>query len=164
MSRCERCGAKDHGTAGHDAAVADLAVDLTPSWRPRAEECTRQALLPFEPAYVSPDCSVLQAQPMKRFQPKGLMLWDVGTLSLSATIIGRDEQISASFRSVPARWFTVAQSFEQLEKAFREGIEPPAWGSWDVMYPGLICRLHFDAPLVLSGFHNVQAVMWGLTP
>jgi hypothetical protein len=115
-----------------------------------------QALLTFERATA--DGRIWQAQPMKPFQPRGLMLWDVGTLQLEAMVIGRDDQMRVSFGRVPARWFTVAQSFEQLAESVLAGVEPPSWGHWDPLYPGLLVRLVFDGPA-----DDVQALMWGLS-
>lgn len=122
---------------------------------PAPPALSAQGLLTFEPESEY----TLTATPQKPFKPLGLMLWDVGTLSVQAMVIGRQPQLSVSFGLVPARWFTVSQSFEQVVASFAEGKQPgQGWGTWDAMYPGILCRLSFNGPV---GF--AQALMWGLT-
>jgi hypothetical protein len=124
------------------------------STQPRLDQ---QALLTFERMHG--DGRVLEASPMKQFLPRGLMLWDVGTLQLEAIVLGgRPDQLTVSWGRVPARWFTVAQSFEQLAESVLKGVEPPSWGNWDPLYPGVRLRLVFDGPA-----DGVQALVWGLT-
>lgn len=127
--------------------------------RPRVHNVrtfTRQALLPFE-CYNG--ARTLMAQPQKQFKPRGLMLFGkLDGLNLEASIIGCNEQLLVAFGKVPALWFAQAQSYEQIAKAFADGIEPFSWGSWDALYPGVRVRLEFDRPC-----DGVQAVMWGLT-
>jgi hypothetical protein len=101
----------------------------------------------------------LLATTQKPFKPLGLMLWDVGTLGVEALLTGNQPQLTVAFGKVPARWFTVSQSFEQVVAAMAEGKQPGlGWGTWDQFYPGILCRLKFDGPV-----RDVQALMWGLT-
>ncbi len=161
--KCGFCDSEAHTSAEHldeDEREAARAVPpLARLRRPFASTAPRydqQALLTFE--RVTSDGRIFQAAPMKPFLPRGLMLWDVGTLQLEAMVIGRDDQLVVSFGRVPARWFTVAQSFEQLAESVLAGVEPPSWGTWDRLFPGVLVRLVFDGPA-----DAVQALMWGLS-
>ncbi len=142
MSRCEKCGAKDHSTLGHEAALATAEV-----WSPPS---ALEALLLFERGgrYGS---NVLVANVQRPFKPRGLML-------LSATLIGNtDGVVLASFGKLPARWFTVSQSFDQVREAIAAGNEPgQGWGDWSSLYPGIQVRLLFEGDP-----SAVQALMWG---
>lgn len=160
---CDVCDSDAHTTAQHydeEEREANRPRPPAPLRRlPFASapmRCDKQALLTFE--RVTSDGRMFQAEPMKPFHPRGLMLWDVGTLQLEAMTIGRDDQLVVSFGRVPARWFTVAQSFEQLCESVLQGVEPPSWGTWDPLYPGIRVRLVFDGPA-----DGVQALMWGLS-
>lgn len=121
------------------------------------EELSDESLLLFERDGRYGRTTLL-ANVQRYFKPRGLMLWDVGTLQLSATLIGNvDGVVLASYGMLPARWFTVAQSFEQVRTAMTEGKEPATgWGDWNCMYPGIQVRLIFDGDC-----SAVQAVMWG---
>ena len=159
--KCSFCGSEAHTSADHlDEEEREVnrprAVPLRRPFATTKPRYDRQSLLTFERATA--DGRILQAQPMRPFLPRGLMLWDVGTLQLEAMVIGRDDQLVVSFGRVPARWFTVAQSFEQLAASVLGGVEPPSWGEWDPLYPGLIVRLVFDGPT-----DGLQALMWGLS-
>lgn len=167
MSRCEKCGAKDHSTLGHEAALGAAAVFREqqaaleghafgePAYMRQSWEV--EALLPFEVAKGG-DGAVLIAQPQKPFMPRGLMLWDVGLLNVSAALVGRDLQLVCSFGNVPARWFNVQKSFDAIVLAQTVG-DAAAWGYWTPCHPGQQIHLRFDGPA-----SRVQALMWGLTP
>lgn len=101
----------------------------------------------------------LLACPSRPFKPKGLLLWDVPGSETVRAFIGTDQQNSVSFEPVPARWFTHWRSFAEIARATSEGHEPPGWGEWSLVRPGLMIRLVFSAPIARS----VQAVMWGHT-
>lgn len=173
MSRCERCGGKDHTTAGHDAAVAihdvcccgaalnHLGVCESCSRLPRylyseSPKLDWQCLLPFEAAGT-----VLVAHTQRVFKPVGLMLFGprdvLERLNVLATQAGRDEQLIWSSASVPALWWSTQQSFAEVVKALDEGKQAASWGSWDVVVPGIVIRLHFDGDA-----SAVRAVMWGM--
>lgn len=113
-----------------------------------------EALLPFN-YRESIGRRILLASPSKPFKPLGLMLWDVGSLSVEARI---GNQPQAGFLgSVPARWYTTSQNFEQVVKAIAQGKEPGSpWGPWDVVYPGIDVALIFDGDA-----SKIQALMWG---
>lgn len=137
-------------------AMARLRPRSAPPRTPqlRVRTLNLQAVLPFERESER----TLIARPQRPFQTRGLMLWDVGTLQLEAVLTSTTLELVCAFGPVPARWFTVAESFEQLELAVRDGKEPPGWGTWSTAHPGQIIRLHFDGPCAA-----VQALMWGLT-
>jgi hypothetical protein len=113
----------------------------------------RQGVLTFTRREESP---YFQAECQRIFKPKGLLLWDVGRASLQMLTIGTNSQLICSFGPLPARWFTTADSFDAVAKAVASGKQPAAWGSWDIVQPGVLVRLHFDEPVPLA-----QAVMWG---
>ena len=149
MSRCEVCGAKDHGTVEHHThLVASLPRFTVP--RP---DMNVEALLAFE--YDHPQSPLLVAKPQKPFQPRGLMLWDVGLLNVQAALIGTNHELLCSFGLVPARWFAVQQSFDAVMRAQNAG-DAAAWGHWSVCHPGMLVRLVFDGPA-----DRVKALMWG---
>lgn len=116
-----------------------------------------EGLLTFERSSTNP--RIFEASPQRSFKPRGLLLWDVGTLSIEAATIGRDHQLVQSWPAIPARFFATALSFEQLQQMAREGREPSgAWGSWHAAHPGMLVRLVFDGDA-----SAVQACMWGHT-
>ncbi len=211
MSRCDRCGGKDHATSGHDAWAADvLATQRADSLRaaarcsfvhPNGSRCDLlavlgqpyceahppglelrddvaaalasgakrraglrmsesldvEALLTFEPE-SNYSTQVLTGRPQKPFLPRGLMLWGVAGRNLQAMLVGRNNELVASFGLVPAEWFMTSQSFEQVVKAHAEGVEPGrGWGHWSTAHPGMLVRLVFDQPV--DG--GVRALMWG---
>lgn len=119
---------------------------------PMGETPTRQGLLPFR----REGDRVFIGEPMRVFKPRGLMLWDVGRELINMILVGRDLALVVDFRDIPARWFTTAQNFEAIARAVAEGKDPPAWGSWDSVYPGQHVRIEFNGPVP-----DAQALMWG---
>lgn len=187
MSRCDRCGGKDHPTIGHDAyererlagAVVDAVgdeLDRALGPMPLSDEAERaasmiragqrmsssldfEALLTFEPESQYSD-HVLTGRPQKVFLPRGLMLWGVAGMNLRAALVSVHDTINIGCGLVPAEWFATSQSFEQVLKAHAEGNGPGrGWGHWPNVHPGQMVRLLFDRPL--SG--SVRALMWGHT-
>jgi|SRR5882672_2824485 len=123
------------------------------------DQPTRQGLLPFKfaaPTESGYEHRLLQANTQRLFKPRGLLLWDVGTAQLEMMLIASHLELVVDFAPVPARWFTLADSFAAVAKALQEGKEPPGWGSWSAVYPGQQVRLRFDQPQPLA-----QALMWG---
>lgn len=105
------------------------------------------------------------ADVQKPFKPKGLMIWGVGAGDVvRIATIGRDHQLSVSFGDLPARWFSTWQSFADIAKAVDEGKEPPGWGEWSFVQPGLQIRIllsHPDPGRVFGP--SVELLMWGYT-
>lgn len=124
-----------------------------------------EALCPFV-ARRGDDPCVLSAEPQRPFKPLGLMLWGVGDGVCVQPFVGTDYQLIASFGSLPARWFTTAQSFAEIVKMLDEGKQPPSWGQWKTVTPGVRISLRFldqdGAPLVVVP--TTQALMWGVVP
>ena len=118
----------------------------------KVDDSPRQGLLVF----VRTAPNQIEAHCQRVFKPRGLLLWDVGRLSLDLLLIGNDLQLMCSFGPLPARWFTTADSFDAIAKSVADGKEPPAWGDWSAVLPGVLVRLRFDGPAP-----NAQAVMWG---
>jgi len=168
VSRCDRCGGKDHTTDGHDAwAVADAEDrELAPalygergrrlyaSTAPRSFDV--EALLPFRPGGEFSN-GWLVAETQKPFLPKGLMLWNAEGLQVSAAYVGTNLELVCGFGSVPAAWFATQQSFEAVVAAQKAG-DAAGWGHWSVVHPGVLVRLQFDGPAA-----HVRALLWGLT-
>lgn len=88
-------------------------------------EPTRQGLLPFkfgtESGYAN---RLLLANTQRLFKPRGLLLWDVGTAQLEMMLIGSNLELVCDFAPVPARWFTLADSFAAVAKAVQQ------WGEY----------------------------------
>lgn len=157
---------------GDDDELRDLLggdLDLPPRMRRRSlarikPPEPREALLTFDGGSYGPNSRVLVAHPQRPFKPRGLMLWNAEHLNVEAAIIGNSEQIIASCGSVPARWFMTSQNYEQVVAALEAGNEPGrGWGTWDVLRPGILCRLIFDGPVTgaASSSKDVRALMWG---
>jgi len=120
-----------------------------------------EALLPFD-FEPKRNPSMLIARVQRPFTPKGLMLWNVDGLDIEAILLGRDLQLVCSFGRIPAAWFAVSQSFEQVVQSFADGKDPgKGWGRWSTAWPGGEIQLRFDN--VPGGIlaDNVRALMWG---
>lgn len=119
-----------------------------------------EALCPFR--IPSVDSDTLSAMPQRVFKPSGLMLWDVPHGATVDIFVGRDLELVVEYGPIPARWFTAMQSFAQVARAVDEGLEPPAWGKWDVVQPGFFIRLRFAArDGSRLDARGIQALMWG---
>ena len=93
------------------------------------DQPTRQGLLPFKFAAAGGDKldhTTLRANTQRLFKPRGLLLWDVGATQLEMMLIGSNLELVCDFAPVPARWFTLADSFAAVAKAVQEGKEPPS--------------------------------------
>lgn len=130
--------------------MKERLTGLTP---PGPPEKPRHGLLPFS----REDTLTLKAETQRLFRPRGLMLWDVGLTTIRVMLIGTNLEQVCALNSVPARWFTMADSFAQVAKLVDEGKEPPGWGDWSIIYPGVIARLHFDT----APPPEAQALFWG---
>lgn len=103
------------------------------------------------------------------FKPRGLMIWDAPPGAEVVHIVaGPRLELVATLGPVPARWFSIAQSYEQVAKALDEGQEPPAWAEWNFLDVGqyLAIRLELNGRR-LAPDGALQLVIWGealLTP
>lgn len=82
------------------------------------------------------------ATPQRLFRPRGLMLWEVPPRAmLEQCLVGMNHQILVSCDPVPAQFFTMGQSFEQIQKLLKEGVEPVAWSYFDTIPIGCTARV-----------------------
>src|SRR6185369_1898722 len=66
-----------------------------------------------------------RAMPQRPFLPRGLMLWGVPDgATLEQAVIGQELQVLVSASGVPAKFFAMAKSYEELAKRVDEGCEP----------------------------------------
>jgi len=137
------------------------ALVATPKHHHAAPPRLVEALCPFE--WVEGGYT-LQACLQRPFQPKGLMLWDVPPHTQLLIFIGTNVELIASFGPIPARWFSAWESFQQVAAKIDQGLEPPAWGKFDFVHPGVMIRLRFDGfgtSRPPEGYEKIEAVMWG---
>lgn len=103
---------------------------------------------------------VYTAEPQVIFKPKGLMLWgELDDAEVTHVKIGRDYQLVATWGPIPARWFSMAKSYEEVMKAFEEGKDPPGWGEFNVIQLGMHVEVLIDSKKKLG---PTQILMWGL--
>ncbi len=116
---------------------------------------TVKKLLGFQPT-LNP--GQFRALPQMSFKPRGLMLWNIepGTM-LRQCVISLQEQVLVSTDPVPAQFFTMAQSYEQVAKAIEQGSEPPSWCDFQAVQPGCSITLEFTG----NRIDHIQAAMWG---
>lgn len=121
-----------------------------------------ETLCPFD---WNTAADTLQAILQRPFEPKGLMLWNVPDGAQLMIFIGTGAELIASVGPLPARWFTAFESFQQLAAKLDQGLEPPGWGTFNKVYPGVMIRLRFEArrgeTLNEKELKKVEAVMWG---
>lgn len=104
---------------------------------------------------------VYWAQPQVHFKPKGLMIWGVpDDGDVTHIWIGRRLQVVATLGPIPAKWFSMAQSYEQIEQALKDGVEPPSWPDFDVVMVAQEVRVHIFTRMKLDD--RAKIVMWGL--
>jgi len=113
---------------------------------------------------------VFMAMPMRPFLPRGLMLWNVPEGAIVQHFVGTDLQLQVSYSThlaVPARWFTIAQSFADVVKQMDEGKAAAHWGTWSPVAPGVMIRLRFmnrdGSEMVPEQVDKLELLMWGET-
>ncbi len=75
--------------------------------------------------------------PQREFKPLGLAIWGAPPLAtMQQALIGSTNQVLVSYSGVPARFFAMGDSYEQIAKLMDEGKEPPGWCDWDVIELG----------------------------
>lgn len=103
-------------------------------------------------------------EPQRPFRPAGLIVWGApaGAMLEMATI-GRDMQLAVSCEPVPVRFFAMGESFADIAKKLDEGIQPPAWGNWDAVVPGVRARIRIvdRNGRGLGPADGIELVMWG---
>lgn len=97
------------------------------------------------------------------FKPRGLMIWDAPAGAVvEHCLIGINLEIVATIGPVPARWFSMQQSYDQIAKALDEGAEPPGWNDWRAIDVGQAIRLSIWANGAKVGPDSgMQLVLWG---
>jgi hypothetical protein len=110
------------------------------------------------------------AQPMRPFLPCGLMLWNVPDGAIVQHFVGCDLQLQVAHSpqlAVPARWFTIAQSFADVVAQMDEGKHAAHWGTWSPVHPGVFVRLRFmhrdGTQLANELAEKLELLMWGQT-
>lgn len=106
--------------------------------------------------------STWEAMPQRLFRPRGLMLWDVPPKAMvSQCLVGNQMQILCSWAPVPARFFTMGQSYERIKQLLAEGVEPAAWPDFDTMNLGNSARVEVTE----NGkpCRDCLVAMWGYT-
>lgn len=129
-----------------------------PTGRERAPIVMR-ALLGFE--FIAGE---FVSQPQRPFRPRGLIIWGAPNgATVEQCIIGTQLQIQVSVPPVPAKFFAMGKSYEDVAKMLEQGIEPPGWCTWDAVQLGQIVRLTVrDAHHGTLGPNNgIELVMWG---
>lgn len=133
---------------------------------------TDHTLLPF--VYDSGK-KIWSACPQRLFRPAGLALWTPPGAAIEPVVIGCNAQAVCSYGLIPARFFGMGESFEQLCKKVKEGIEPPHWCDWDTVQPGQVVQITVlfpagvgtgdgyppDYARRLGPSDGVEMVMWG---
>lgn len=95
------------------------------------------------------------------------MLWDVPEGTQLMIFVGTNLELIASYGPLPARWFAAWESFQQVAAKLDEGFEPPGWGTFSKVQPGVMIRLSFQKPdgslQAYMDFEKIEALMWGYT-
>jgi len=119
-----------------------------------------EALLPFEWNPIK----VFHAAPQRVFKPRGLAIWGAppGAVVRQA-LIGINMQLVAAYGSIPCRFFSYGQSYEQIYTLLDKGVEPPAWGRWNVASPGQLIQLDIadEKGRAIGPDEGVEVCMWG---
>lgn len=103
---------------------------------------------------------VFEAVPQRLFRPQGLIVWGAPAGATLRVYIGINLEGAVSWSGIPARFFAMGDSFEQIAKLLDAGKEPPAWIEWPDVQVGHRAAIAFDncpqdAPIELC--------MWGRT-
>lgn len=126
---------------------------------------TRRMMLPFERkedfgGEIFGWRRLYLAQPQVPFKPRGLMIWGApDDADVTQIWIGRNLQVVAALGPIPAKWFSMAQSYEQVERLLKEGIEPPSWPDFNVVMIAQYVEVHIASKEKLTD--NTKIVMWG---
>lgn len=103
-------------------------------------------------------------EPLHPFKPVGLILWGVSEgMKISQYRLSQQLEVLASWDPVPAQFFTMAKSYEQLAELVESGILPPSWCDFSWCDVGQLIRVELQDPhgerLKEPGL--VQVAMWG---
>jgi hypothetical protein len=124
----------------------------------------RKTLLPF----LARDLGEFESQPQEIFKPHGLILWNAPEMSVVETLlIGNSLELVAGIGPIPAKWFSIYESYEQIWESQLDGKEPAGWTEFHTVSIGMIIKLrmsaHKDFPVSKEAWDKVQVLMWGLS-
>ena len=119
---------------------------------------SRRKLLPLH--YIGNGVWTQTAQ--MPFKPRGLMIWDAPPRTTVAhVVIGIGLEMVSSLGPVPARWFMMADSYEQIAKQLDAGKEPPGWNDWSQLEVGQAIRVTLELEKKPLDESAAQLVFWG---
>lgn len=130
---------------------------VIPARRLKRQRC----LLGFE--YIS---QTFIGQVMRPFRARGLVIWGAPEHAvIHQCLAGTNLQIVASWPPVPAAFFAMARTYEEIAEKWADGIEPPAWCTFDPIEPGCQMRVTLASaegnPLGPSD--GISLCMWGVS-
>lgn len=134
---------------------------------PRPRHAALRMMLPFQSApsdsgrdglgYVR----IFSSQPQCIFKPRGLMIWGApDDADVQQIWIGKNLQVVAALGPIPAKWFSMAQSYEQVELALAAGTEPPSWPDFEAARAAMNVQVNISSQNKLPP--GIKLVMWGL--
>lgn len=124
-------------------------------------ESVSRGLLGFE---YNEAAQLWRAIAQRPFQPRGLLLFGVPHGStLDQCVIGHNLQIVNGCERIPAKFFAMGDSYEQIAKLIDAGKEPPAWCTWSPIGVGQHVHIVLRDALgkSLGPADGVQVVFWG---
>ncbi|SRR6266404_2943548 len=132
-----------------------------PHFAPFHDPSQMRCLLPFD--FI--EKVGFQAQLQRPFRPSGVAIWGAPAGATVMFFSGVDVVGLASYGEVPARFFAMGDSFEQISKLLDEGKEPPAWVTWRALPPGGVIRAQVrdhDHGSIIGPRDGIEIAMWGI--
>jgi|SRR5882672_1916726 len=130
---------------------------FVPFYDPEQMRC----LLPFE----FKEKVGFEAQTQRPFRPSGVAIWGAPAGATVLFFSGVNVEGLAAYGEVPARFFAMGDSFEQISKLLDAGKEPPAWITWNAVAPGGVVRVqvrNHDHGSILGPSDGIEVAMWGI--
>ena len=163
------------------SGVAEMKISIPPR--------VLKTLLPLGDVNREPGGRTFTGHPDVAFKPRGLMIWNApDDAQVMHILIGPNYQLVASVGPIPAKWFAIAQSYEQVWQMQQQGLEPPGWGDFNVISVGMLVRVRIvshevvkvagklshavDSPIIAAfrshdaqvaeaALDRIQVAMWG---
>lgn len=87
----------------------------------------------------------------------------MSTLELAK--VGNMHQLLVSYGAFPAKFFSMGKSWEDIQNLLAEGVQPPAWGTWDTCEVGNLLQVRVTSKngISLGPEDGVHIGMWGLS-
>lgn len=104
------------------------------------------------------------AAPQVTFRPSGLVIWNAPPLAVVVDVrSGNRLEGSVTPAGIPARWFALGDSFEQIAAKLDAGQQPPAWVTWSVVSRGtqIVIDLRSKDGEPLGPSDGIELCMWG---